>query len=215
MRAPIALFAALTCASAASGCATVAVAGAAGVGLFAAQERTIGQGIDDSTGSADLKSKLLRTDAKAFGGVDVEVAEGRALLTGSVATPEQKIEAERLAWTVRQIRAVANEIEVGAKPGMMRTAMDEWITTEVRARMVAEPTVRAIDINIETHKGVVYLMGLVTSQEQLQRAAETASLVRGVQRVVSYMQVREAPEIDAARLRTGAPITMAGQPVQP
>jgi osmotically-inducible protein OsmY len=192
MRAPL-LLAALAAAASTGGCVTMAVAGAAGVGVFAAQERTIGQGIDDAAASAELKARLLRIDSAAFSRVDVEVAQGKALMSGAVPTAEHRIEAERIAWTVRQVSDVANELEVGPTPGVWRSALDELITAQVRARILADPAVHGIDFNIETNKGTVYLMGLARDQAQLARAAEIASYTRGVKKVVSYVEVRKAP----------------------
>jgi osmotically-inducible protein OsmY len=199
MRASLGLSLALLACSGSSGCMTAAVAGAAGVGLFAVQDRTIGEGIDDAAASAELKAKLLRAESNAFARVDVEVAIGRALLSGAVPTMEHRLEAERLAWTVRQIGAVSNEIVVGPRTGFLRSAYDEAITAQVRARLLADRAVRSININIETYDGVVYLMGLTRSQEELSRAAESAAYVRGVRKVVSYMEVRERPADVASR----------------
>jgi osmotically-inducible protein OsmY len=193
MRTPL-LLAALAAASTTGGCVSMAVAGAAGAAVFAAQERTIGQGIDDAAASNELKAKLLRIDSRAFSRIDVEVAEGKILLTGAAPTPEHRIEAERQAWALRQVKDVANEIEVGPTPGVWRSAMDEVITAQVRTRIVADPIVRGIDFNIETNRGVVYLMGLVRSEDELKRAAEIASYTRGVKKVVSYVVVREVAQ---------------------
>jgi osmotically-inducible protein OsmY len=172
---------------------TAAVAGAAGVGLFAVQDRTIGEGIDDAAASAALKARLLRTENNAYSRVDVEVAQGAALLSGAVPTMNHRIEAERIAWTIPQITQVANELTVGPRSGFFRSVMDEAITAQVRARLVADAAVRAVNVNVETNDGVVYLMGLARSDAELARAAEAAAYVRGVKRVVSYMQVRERP----------------------
>jgi osmotically-inducible protein OsmY len=76
---------------------------------------------------------------------------------------------------------------------LARSAQDEFITAQIRARLAASPAVRAININIETFHGNVYLMGTARSEEELRRAAEIASTVRSVQRVVSFMQVRAPP----------------------
>jgi hypothetical protein len=54
--------------------------------------------------------------------------------------------------------------------------------------------VRAINVNIETFHGNVYLMGTARNEHELRRAAEIASVVGGVRRVVSFMQVRPAEQ---------------------
>lgn len=210
MRSRLALTLVVSCAAAASGCTTLAATGAAGVSMLGVQERTPGQGIDDAAAVAEIKSKFMRTDAQAFSAVDVQVAGGRALLTGSAPEPAIKSEAERLTWTVRQIRSVANEIEIGPKPKLGRTAKDDAISAQIRARMFNDPTVRAVDVDIQTHNGIVYLTGLVGNEDARRRAAEIASLVKGVTKVVVYLDVREKPTIQSVGLRAGAPITMAG-----
>jgi osmotically-inducible protein OsmY len=210
MRCHLALTLVLSCAAAASGCSTVAATGSAGVSILGVQQRTPGQGIDDAAAVAEIKSKFARTDAKAFASVGVQVAGGRALLSGTAAEAAVKSEAERLAWTVRQIRAVSNEIEVGPKPSFAKNAKDDAISAQVRMRMFNDPTVRAIDVDIETHNGVVYLTGLVGNEDARRRAAEIASVVKGVTKVVCYLGVREKPTIPTTALRAGAPITMAG-----
>ena len=68
--------------------------------------------------------------------------------------------------------------------------------------------------NIQVHNGVVYLLGLARSEEELRKAAEHASLVNGVQKVVSYVKMRERgsppPDISVA---AAPPSTQQGQPV--
>lgn len=190
MRHGVKLAIALGACASASGCATAAAGAAASVGLFAAQERTIGQGIDDSMAGATIKTRLIASD-RAFQRVDINVVDGRALLTGSMPTMEHRMIAERTAWETAGITSVANEIVVGPRSGMLRSARDEVITTQVRARLVSSDAVRAIDFNIETHEGVVYLMGVARSDEEARLAAEAASRVGGVERVISYVVARE------------------------
>lgn len=198
--APILVFTALGAAALAQGCAALGVAGAAGAGIVAVQDRTMGEGLDDALASNSVKSRLLAVDRAGFANVDVEVAVGRLLLSGSVPTARHRETAELIALSTGGVREVFNEIEIGAGDGVMRSAQDEMITAQIRTRLMASPNVRGVNVNIETHRGVVYLMGLARSDAELQRAAEIASVVPGVQRVVSLMSVRaQAPPIAQAQ----------------
>src|SRR5690606_12966326 len=136
---------------------------------------------------------LLAADRAAFQEVDVEVAGRNLLLSGAAPTEEHKRAAETIARSVPTIENVYNEIFAGERSGILRSAADEPITAQIPARLPASPHVRAINVNIETFHGNVYLMGTARSQAELQRAAEIASVVGGVRRVVSFMQVREPP----------------------
>lgn len=176
--------------SGASGCMTAALGAAAGVGVFAVQDRTIGEGIDDAAASQLVKMRLMAADRVAFQEVDVEVANRNLLLSGTTPTYEDREAAESVAWSMSTIDHVYNEIVVGAPSNFSRSAADEIITAQIRARLTASSRVRAININIETFHGNVYLMGIARSEDELRRSAEIASRVRGVRRVVSFVQVR-------------------------
>lgn len=182
----------ISCAGA-SGCVTAAVGTAASVGVYAMQDRTIGEGVDDAAASSSIKMRLLAADRAAFQEVDVEVATRNVLLSGSAPTAEHRQAAETIARSVRTVENVYNEIVVGEPSSLARSAQDELITAQIRARLTASPAVRAINVNIETFHGNVYLMGTARTEEELRRAAEIASVVGGVRRVVSFMQVREPP----------------------
>ena len=188
------LFVAAAASLSVSGCMTAAIGTAASVGVYAAQDRTIGEGIDDAAASQQVKMRLMAADRAAFQEVDVEVANRNLLLSGTAPTAEHREAAETIARSVRIVDNVYNEIVVGEPSSIMRSAQDEFITAQIRTRLTASPAVRAINVNIETFHGNVYLMGTARSQHELERAAEIASVVGGVRRVVSFMQVR-APDM--------------------
>ena len=155
------------------------------------QEKTIGESLDDASASSQIKSRLLAAGASHYSQVDVEVTGRLALLTGRVATEDDRLNAERIAWSVRTVDEVANEIEVMEKSSLLTGVNDEWITGRVRARLLGDASIRGVNYNIETFNGGVYLLGLARSDEELRRAAEHASLVKGVSRVVSYVKLRD------------------------
>lgn len=193
MRTAPVLLAALAATSLTSGCTALAVAGAATV--FVAKDRTLGEGLDETTGGAEVRAKLLAADFGVYSRISVEMSRGRLLLAGAVPTLEHKIEAERIAWTVVPVREVANDLEIGPRPDLWRASWDAWITTEIRTRFMAEDAVKAINFNVETHRGVVYLMGVARRESELEAAVDIARRINGVEKVVSYIELRPlAPE---------------------
>ena len=192
MRKSVLTLAAVAACANVGGCMTAALGAAASVGVLAVQDRTIGEGIDDASASQQVKARLMAADRLAFQEVDVEVAGRNLLLSGVAPTAEHRAAAETIARGVPTLQHIFNEIAVGPPSSFARNAQDEWITAQVRTRMTASSFVRAINFNIETFNGNVYLMGTARSEQELQRAAEIASLVRGVQRVVSFVEVRAA-----------------------
>lgn len=67
---------------------------------------------------------------------------------------------------------------------------DTVITTKVKAVIFEEPTLKSAEINVETFKGTVQLSGFVTSQANINKAAELARGVRGVVSVKNDMRVK-------------------------
>ena len=146
--------------------------------------RSVGRQIDDFNASVSLKSAMLRAEGFALNGVDVEITEGVALLSGTAPRVEDRVYAECLAWSVQSVRSVSNQIEVGGRRGVNHAARDGWITQQVRSRLASDSSIRSLNFNIETHSGVVYLLGFARSSAESERAAAHAALVEGVERVV-------------------------------
>src|SRR4051812_31036149 len=60
---------------------------------------------------------------------------------------------------------------------------DSTITTKVKAQFVKDPVVKAIDVKVETFKGVVSLSGFVNTADEKARAEQVAASVQGVRQV--------------------------------
>lgn len=67
---------------------------------------------------------------------------------------------------------------------------DSVITTKVKTALLNEPTLKSMEFNVETFKGVVQLSGFVSSQADINRAVEVARSVRGVKSVKPDMLVK-------------------------
>jgi len=67
---------------------------------------------------------------------------------------------------------------------------DTVITTKVKAAILNDPTLKVMEINVETFKGVVQLSGFVTSQADINRAVALTRDIGGVQSVRNDMRVK-------------------------
>lgn len=68
---------------------------------------------------------------------------------------------------------------------------DTVITTKVKADLAADPGVKAMDVHVETVKGVVMLSGFVPSKAEADKAVQLARGVKGVTEVKSSIQVKK------------------------
>ena len=68
---------------------------------------------------------------------------------------------------------------------------DGVITTTVKSALLADDTVKGLDINVDTAQGVVRLSGAVDSQAQVDMATQIAKGVEGVKDVQSELTVNQ------------------------
>lgn len=79
---------------------------------------------------------------------------------------------------------------VAAQSESDQPVSDTWITTKVKADLLATSDVSGLDIKVETTNGTVSLSGDVESRAQIERAEAVARGIEGVQRVdVSQLKV--------------------------
>lgn len=67
---------------------------------------------------------------------------------------------------------------------------DTVITTKVKAAIFNEPTLKTLEINVETFKGVVQLSGFVSSQASINKAIQVTRTVKGVVSVKNDMRIK-------------------------
>ena len=71
---------------------------------------------------------------------------------------------------------------------------DTAVTTKVKANLVADSSLHAADVTVNTNHGVVSLTGTVDTPKQYVMAAQDASTVDGVKTVSNMLQVRQAAQ---------------------
>jgi osmotically-inducible protein OsmY len=67
---------------------------------------------------------------------------------------------------------------------------DSAITTRVKAAIFDDPSLKVLQINVETFKGEVQLSGFVDSAQNVRRAGEVARGVQGVKSMKSDLIVK-------------------------
>jgi osmotically-inducible protein OsmY len=67
---------------------------------------------------------------------------------------------------------------------------DSAITTKVKTAIFNEPTLKVLQINVETYKSVVQLSGFANSSDDIQMAGKVANSVKGVVSVKNDMRLK-------------------------
>ena len=153
-------------------------------------DRSIGEYVDDVLIKAILKNSYFDQSEKIFFNVDVEVSQGRVLLTGTVDNIDLRIEATRIAWGVKGVQTVINEIQISESDNILNFADDLVISTKVYAKLMLDEEVNSLNYNIETVNKVVYIIGLSSSSDEKKKAIDLTKEVFGVEEVVEYITIK-------------------------
>ena len=175
-----------------SGCASFVIGAGATAGVAAFQERGLDGAVSDTAITAEIWQKFLAKDEKLFLDIEIEVVEGEVLLAGHVPDVTNQLEAVRLSWQVDGVRSVINEIEVGSEGfSFVDSAGDLLITTKIKAALMFDGDVFAINYSIETVNGTVYLMGIAQNDIERNRVISHARETSYVKRVVSHIRLKD------------------------
>lgn len=171
-----------------------------------APERTVGQAIDDASITASVKARLLADQRTKGFDINVGTVKGVVTLAGGADSQAARMAAAELAGEVEGVALVKNELIV-AEPGsearqkantatasgQVRDALDKsgdgiddvWITSKVKAQLLADTAVKGTQIKVQTQANVVTLSGTAASTAARAAAIKIAAGTRGVKTVVA------------------------------
>lgn len=173
-----------------SGCGWVLVGGGAYEGYKVATDpRTVGTQIDDALITAKIKAKLIEDPVTKARKIDVDTVNGVVTLTGVVESEKEIERAIEIAKSVPGVKKIVNNLRVG-KRGLKEFITDKEITAKIKAKLIADPELKALSIDVDTVNGVVTLTGIVENERQKERAVRHAKSVEGVKEVVVNLQVK-------------------------
>jgi osmotically-inducible protein OsmY len=170
------------------GCAALVVGGAATGALMATDRRTAGTYVDDEAIEIRVQDRVY----KKYGDkvhLNATSFNRTVLLTGEAPDEATRRDAEALARSETDVRALQNELTVGTPSRMDARTRDSYITSMVKARFVEAGKFQPNHVKVVTEARVVYLMGIVKRAEAdaATQIARTTSDVAKVVRVFEYL----------------------------
>lgn len=179
-----------------------------------AQGREPLQGWDDAALAARVKAKLLLE--KRANGLDIKVSskEGAVMLEGTAPSEEASQQAGHLAAQTEGVVSVDNRLRVAPEDASGKqleesvsdaqaAVSDAWISSQIKASVLARHALGGLSIGVSTRDGVVSLSGVVPSDAERQQLIETARKTRGVREVdASALKVAgQAASLDQRGMR--------------
>jgi hyperosmotically inducible periplasmic protein len=145
-----------------------------------------------------IKTKLAADDVVKASEINVDTANGVVTLTGNVDSQDARDRAVQLARETSGVRDVKDMIAVRSGSGAAdapepnRTVGehidDAGISMRVKARLLDDPLVKGLKIDVDTRDGVVFLTGTVTGDAERNRAIELTRATEGVKDVQANFQ---------------------------
>lgn len=152
----------------------------------------VGNFMDDSTITARVKAALI--DHKDIRSTDISVKTENKVVTlsGTVDSTTQQEQAVSVAKGVEGVTSVKDKLSVqNEKSASLKGyAGDTAVTSEIKAKLLADDIVPSRNVTVETTDGVVHLSGTVASSKQSDRAEDIAKAVSGVKSVKNDLSVK-------------------------
>ena len=172
------------------GCAPALIgAGATGAYKTGTDERTIGDMWDDASITTEINGKLLADPVTSALKIDVDTIERVVILTGVVETEEEAQRAVAIAEAIQGVKAVDNNLQIGDKT-FGRSVDDHMLSNKIKAKLIGEPGIRSLNIDVDVHNGIVTLTGIVKTGEQKQKVLDIAQGTHGIFEIVDKLRVR-------------------------
>lgn len=153
---------------------------------------TVGTDIDDTVVTTKVRSALLADDDVKGMDIKAETRKGVVLLSGFVNNQSQVERAIKVVRTVEGVKGVENGMTLKeGKVTVGNTVDDGIMTSRVKSALIAEPTIKSLDISVVTRKGEVQLSGFVDNQAQIDKAIMVARSVEGVKGLANELSIKK------------------------
>ena len=163
----------------------------AAIGLTVAMMAACGE--TDAGITTAVKTRLAADDTVKAYQIDVDTRDKVVTLSGSVNTDAEKSQAVVVARGTDGVANVVDNITLKMPAEMTRpvdTAVgDAALTAAVKTKLLADPKVGGLKIDVDTKNGMVTLTGTVKSQAEKDEALRLARETENVKNVADQITV--------------------------
>ena len=114
------------------------------------------------------------------------------MLTGTVENVDLKIEATRIAWGVKGVQTVINEIQISNSDNILNYADDLVISTKVKGKLILNENINSLNYSVETVNKLVYIIGIAQNKSERDLVINITKEVYGVEEVIDYISIKKS-----------------------
>jgi len=148
-------------------------------------ERSLADISVDKAIASEIKAALLEKNGKLGLAVKTYCYLGKVVLLGQLADEGFKSFAVATARKTTGVKGVTTHWVPPVRQGS--TMSDMEIATKIRAELVGDISISATQVETEVFSGHVFLLGMVRTQQDADRAGTQAAVVPGVLNVTSLL----------------------------
>ncbi len=155
-----------------------------------AEDRTLSETKDDIGIKASILNAFAGDSYGLLVDINTDVYESEVMLTGSVKKNADRRKTVELARRVDGVKYLYNEIQVTKEGGIGASAKDIGIELKLKIYLLGAAGVGSVNLRWRSVNGIVYYIGRVHSEEELDKVMHITHAVDGVKNVVSHIHIR-------------------------
>lgn len=172
---------------------TMMTAGCGTIYKAAMDERSLGQQTADASISAAIMKAYLDDDDVSVLGIEPYTFSGDVYLVGEYENPTQKSKAVSIARSVEGVKNVITYLLPKKEDPACETSDNLGILASVKKDLIGDGDIWSTNVEVKVVQCRVVLLGLVGSQDQINKSIAHAKAVEGVRSVKSYLRVSQTP----------------------
>ncbi|MDR0581153.1 MAG: BON domain-containing protein [Holosporaceae bacterium] len=165
--------------------------GSALVGVTAARNQ---QGIFGSISDTELQAKINHAlvdynNGELFSKVELSLKHGMVVVIGYVDDESQHDKIMEIVKGVKGSTEIFDEIHIEKSPSAADVASDSSITSRLKSSFFFDSNVSALNYDVTTVKGIVYICGTASTKFERDVVLNHARSTAGVKKVVAYVKI--------------------------
>ena len=165
------------------------------VGMFslgaASKEKGIGTTLSDTIIKTKISNLIFKKDPSLIADTKISVNNGSVLFTGKVSEPEMRIQFTKIAWSLKGVNEVNNEIQISNTSSLRNIARDISSMGEIRARIMTDKKINSLNFSIDVVNDIAYLSGVASNVEEMGLVKAHASSARFIKEVYNYITLTD------------------------
>jgi hyperosmotically inducible protein len=140
--------------------------------------------------TTSVKTQLAADPAVKARRIDVDTRDRVVTLTGEVSSADERAKALSIARGTKGVANVVDQLSIVPEAAPTTGYItDAGITAEVKGKLLADPDISGLRINVDTRDHVVTLTGTVRTEAERSKAVQAAHEAAGVTNVNNQLTI--------------------------